>query len=132
MKCGVYEFSRLRWPIDVDHLIGRGSGESEEVIAEHVRKPKVVIGMKMGQEDGRNLLGLDARLNHALHSSNTAVDEVLATIDNQHCGRFRPIHMQRWAAARAEEENFGPRAWLRRGPTLRCCCSRKHLRGQND
>src|SRR6185437_2025398 len=74
VKSRVHELSRLRRPVDVDWLRPAARALPEEIVGHDVGEAESVIGMKMGEEDGRDLLGPDASADHPAHGSNAAVD----------------------------------------------------------
>jgi hypothetical protein len=83
LESGVDQCLRLRWSIDVDGVCRIRPIQSVEIVTHHVRKTEIVIWMQVREEDRPDLLGLNACLDRSAQRPDTAVDQVLVSVDDE-------------------------------------------------
>ena len=106
MKRGVDQLARLRRAVDVDRLRRAGLIQGEEIVGHHVGEAEIVVRMKVRQEDSPDRLGRDARLEHASHRTDAAVDQIWPIVHDEQRRRRRAVSVQRRTATGAEEQQL--------------------------
>lgn len=80
--------------------------QSEEVVRHHVGQAEIMIGMKMGEEDGFDVFGLDSSPQHPAHGADAAANQVRTPVYDEQRRRLRAIEARGRPASRAKKENL--------------------------
>src|SRR5579875_817678 len=122
LECGVDELLSPGWAVDRDGLCGIAAPQLEKVILHHIGEAESVVWMQVCEKDCRDLVGVNAGLQHAAHGADAAVDEIFAAVDDQQRGGFGAVRAQGRSAGSAEEKEF--RAVRRPGRGANRACRR--------